>query len=450
MIPPSIVSEVPVVQPDSSDARNSAARAMSSGDPRRFMRVFCRHVRDGPGRVRKRRGRVPDERRVHRARAEHVDADVRAVVDGRLPDQGQQRALGGAVGGVVREPLQRRDRPADDHRAPAARLHDRQARAKQVEHRVEVDRECLPPGVERHAGDGAEPEHAGEADDRVEAAELAAAPLHQPVAGLGKADIAGHEHDPAAVASDLRLEGASACLVAAARHDGGALAREEQGRRAAHAAGGPGDDRRPPVHPLHGGDQSTPRRPPRLENPGALTQELPFFTRESSPGYPTGRMREGQATLRRLATPSSRRAAWRVPAGRPTRPRGAPCHAFPRPYSRTPFRHLRRGRSRDGAPGGTATRARWSRRGAATARTPLSRVASRRPWTREHRPLRCRPARGAARPYRPAPGPVDCSSTRPQASLVERPLAATAAGARASCSAISAFHHVVCGATGGP
>ena len=33
MIPPSIVSEVPVTQPDSSDARNSAARAMSSGTP---------------------------------------------------------------------------------------------------------------------------------------------------------------------------------------------------------------------------------------------------------------------------------------------------------------------------------------------------------------------------------------------------------------------------------
>jgi hypothetical protein len=192
-------------------------------------------------------------------------------------------------------------------------------------------------------------------------------------------------------------------------------------------------------------------------------------TRDLAPSYPLKLNASGPGDAPAIAPHCSRRAARRVPAGRTTRPRGAPCHAPCRPHSRTPFRGLRRRRSRDGAPGWTATRARWSRPGGATARahgfgcrgrssvsglrrgrprarptgSPFSRIASRRPRARQHRPLRCRPARGAARPCCPAPGPVDCSSPRRQPLLVERYLSAAAAGSRPSCSALALSHRVI-------
>ena len=269
------------------------------------MRVFCATSDTARGRIGKRRGGVPDERRVHRARAQHVDANVGAVVDGHLPDQGEQRALRGAVRRMVREPLEGGNRPANHHRSPAPRLHGRQSRPKQVEHRIQVDGHRLPPRVERHAGDRAEAEHPGEAGNRIDAAEQPAARFYQSLIGVGKAHITGHERGPAARGADLIHKRSPAVFVAAARHDGRALAREEEGRRAAHAAGGPGDDGGPALHSRHGGGKSTPRRPPRLENLGALTQKRPSFTRESAPGYPGIQMRQGQATLRRLRHPAA-------------------------------------------------------------------------------------------------------------------------------------------------
>ena len=262
MIPPSTVRAVPVTQSESLEARKRAARATSSGWPRRFRTSPLADVGHGLRRVRERGRGLPDERRVYRAGAQQVDPDLRPVVDRDLTDESDERALGRAIGHVVREPLEGGDRPDDHDRSPAAPLERRQDGAQQVEDGVQVHGERLPPRLDGNLGRGAEAEHPRTAHGRVHSAERAPALGHQALIRLGQAHVAGHELGPAPAGADLADEARAPLHVAAAGQHAGPLAREQQSRGAAHSARRTGDERRLPLQLAHRG------APPPRTGPG--------------------------------------------------------------------------------------------------------------------------------------------------------------------------------------
>ena len=125
MKPPSTTSAWPLTNEASSEARNSAAAATSSGCARRARAGGRR--RSARARSRSRAGRRRRHRRLDEARADAVHADAApAVVDREVARQQHHAALRGVVGAAALEALE----PFD-----AREVHD--AAAALLEHRAE-------------------------------------------------------------------------------------------------------------------------------------------------------------------------------------------------------------------------------------------------------------------------------------------------------------------------
>ena len=133
-VPPAKTRTAPVMMPPSIGERGARhpARVVGGEEQRRAGDVLRRaqalehgplpDVGDGPRGVGERHRRLPDERRVHGARAQQVDADLRAR--SRSPPGGRGRRARPWTRSRPRgwEPLERGDRSDDDDRAAAARL----------------------------------------------------------------------------------------------------------------------------------------------------------------------------------------------------------------------------------------------------------------------------------------------------------------------------------------
>ena len=192
-------------------------------------------------------------RRAERPRAHAVDADpVACVLDRRDLGQLDDRRLGGAVGRGVRPRREAGDRRRQHDRARLLRAHDRHRGPDAVDGPQDVDAEGALPVLGREVVDAAvRGEHAGVADQHVEAAEALDGerrPRTRPGRSRSRrrapsrpAPSAGRE------AGDGRVE--RRCAHVAQHEVGGGLARELLGQRRAERAArtGDGDDPSPPA-----------------------------------------------------------------------------------------------------------------------------------------------------------------------------------------------------------
>jgi len=151
--------------------------------------------------------------------------------------------LGGHVGGLEQaRDLGMHRAHVDDRAALLLRVHRLEAGAGGQEGAVEVDREHLLPGLERHLVHRADHLHAGIADQDVDAAELAHDALHTGLHLRLAGDVHGDADGLAAGIADLPGHRLGPFQVEVGDGDLGALAGEGQRDAAADAAGRTRDD----------------------------------------------------------------------------------------------------------------------------------------------------------------------------------------------------------------
>ena len=248
--PPSTTRLCPVIQALSSDSRNTAGPAMSSGCPirrsgSRAAIVVHLIVEVGPVYVRE-RGR-------HHAGGQRVDPDPgRPEVDGQRPHERLDPALGRAVARVARRG-HLGQLAADEHDRPAAGHHLPQARPGQPEARVEVEvrhpRPLLVGGVAEVllAAD-----HAGRVHQAVELAEGAHRGRDAFVRGRGIAQVGRVPGDrPAGPRRGGANQLGETRLVPAGGQHPCAFHGAAPRYRVADSRRGPGDEHRTLLKPSH-------------------------------------------------------------------------------------------------------------------------------------------------------------------------------------------------------
>ncbi len=235
----------PLIQDDSSEARNSAALTTSSGCPYPAQRD---PVQDDPlhplGRVGQQRRGVGG--RGH-AGADDVGADAeRPALHDQLQGQRDHAGLGGGVG-VLRHELhaaQRRDRPDVDDRAAAARLEVRPRGAHRVVDEVQLVPHREVPLLDGQLVDRAEALGGGVVVEDVDAAVRRHGGVHPVAGGVRVTQVdPTHHRDLATRGPDGLLRRGRALGGQVAADDAGALPGEQRSRGDAHATADAGDQR---------------------------------------------------------------------------------------------------------------------------------------------------------------------------------------------------------------
>ncbi len=170
--PPSTVMQLALMNGASSDARNTAVIATSSGRPMRFIGGRVERGLLRGGRIGLLVPPVVRQLRFDVARRDRVDPHVaRRVFDAERARQADHAVLRHRIRKTARNDLERMRRGNIHDAARAAFDHARQHRAATVPHAVEIDREAAPPVVVGHGQRVAEHVDAGVVHQHVERTE---------------------------------------------------------------------------------------------------------------------------------------------------------------------------------------------------------------------------------------------------------------------------------------
>ena len=251
MKPPSMIISAPVMNDDSSEARKSAALAMSRGWPIRP---------SGNRRLELRPELVVEVGRLQRClddtRMDDIGPDlVPRELDGERLVERDEGALGRGIGVLGAGESRERRHRADEDDGPAARgLQVRDPVLGHPEHRLQIDgHHAVPLGAVRlqHRAVAVLPEHAGVVVEHVERAEAPhAIGHHARHVGLDGDVAHRRERLPAHLGHDLHRVLAAARAVHVAHDDARAFLREQDGRRPAHAHARARDERHFPVESI--------------------------------------------------------------------------------------------------------------------------------------------------------------------------------------------------------